>query len=315
MLPFLLKRLWHTAILLVLISIFVFGMMKLAPGDPVTLMLGNDYNPETAATLRTQLGLDRNVVVQYGLWLGRFVQGNWGQSFVSGASVVRMVLVEALPVTIVLSLASLAFALIIAIPSGIAAALRRNSWVDYAGMGLAIFFNSFPSFYLGIVLIWIFGVGLGWFPTLGYVSPLEDPWQAAVHMVLPAFTLGAWYAGLIARITRSSLVDVLGQTYIKVARAKGVPGDALVYKHALRNVLIPVVTVVGLQLGGMLRGAVMTETVFALPGLGRLVTVAVLNREYHVVQATVMVIAIMFILVNLLVDLLYTYLNPRAREA
>jgi peptide/nickel transport system permease protein len=134
-------------------------------------------------------------------------------------------------------------------------------------------------------------------------------------MVLPAFTLGAWYAGLIARITRSSLVDVLGQTYIKVARAKGVPGDALVYKHALRNVLIPVVTVVGLQLGGMLRGAVMTETVFALPGLGRLVTVAVLNREYHVVQATVMVIAIMFILVNLLVDLLYTYLNPRAREA
>ena len=315
MLPFLLKRLWHTAILLVLISIFVFGMMKLAPGDPVTLMLGNDYNPETAATLRTQLGLDRNVVVQYGLWLGRFVQGNWGQSFVSGASVVRMVLVEALPVTIVLSLASLAFALVIAIPSGIAAALRRNSWVDYAGMGLAIFFNSFPSFYLGIVLIWIFGVGLGWFPTLGYVSPLEDPWQAAVHMVLPAFTLGAWYAGLIARITRSSLVDVLGQTYIKVARAKGVPGDALVYKHALRNVLIPVVTVVGLQLGGMLRGAVMTETVFALPGLGRLVTVAVLNREYHVVQATVMVIAIMFILVNLLVDLLYTYLNPRAREA
>ena len=315
MLPFLLKRLWHTAILLVLISIFVFGMMKLAPGDPVTLMLGNDYNPETAATLRTQLGLDRNVVVQYGLWLGRFVQGNWGQSFVSGASVVRMVLVEALPVTIVLSLASLAFALVIAIPSGIAAALRRNSWVDYAGMGLDIFFNSFPSFYLGIVLIWIFGVGLGWFPTLGYVSPLEDPWKAAVHMVLPAFTLGAWYAGLIARITRSSLVDVLGQTYIKVARAKGVPGDALVYKHALRNVLIPVVTVVGLQLGGMLRGAVMTETVFALPGLGRLVTVAVLNREYHVVQATVMVIAIMFILVNLLVDLLYTYLNPRAREA
>jgi peptide/nickel transport system permease protein len=149
---------------------------------------------------------------------------------------------------------------------------------------------------------------------MGYHSPAEDLTKGIYHLILPSFTLGAWYAGLIARITRSSLVDVLNENYIKVAKAKGVQGRALVYKHAMRNVLIPVVTIVGLQLGGMLRGAVMTEVVFALPGIGRLVTIAVLNREYHLVQATVMVIAIMFILVNLSVDVLYRYLNPRVRE-
>lgn len=315
MLQYALRRFVHTVILLFLISIFVFAMMKLAPGDPVTLMLGADYNPESYAKLKMELGLDRSVVVQYGLWVWRFIQGNWGYSYSSGAKVSKMILQDALPVTLYLSFWSLVSALVIAIPSGIVAALKRNTWVDYAGMGLAIFFNSFPSFYLGIILIWVFGVTLGWFPTMGYVSPAESVGRSLTHMILPAFTLGAWYAGLIARITRSSLVDVLNQPYIKAARAKGVQGRALVYKHALRNVLIPVVTVVGLQLGGMLRGAVMTETVFALPGIGRLVTIAVLNREYHLVQATIMVIAVMFILINLLVDFLYRYLNPRVREA
>jgi peptide/nickel transport system permease protein len=313
MIQYVLNRLLHTVVLLVLISVFVFGLMKMAPGDPVMVMLGTDYNPESYVRLYHELGLDRSVVTQYGIWVWRFVQGNWGVSYISGAPVAKLVLHDALPVTLYLSFWSLVFALFIAIPSGIVAALRRNTWVDYAGMGLAIFFNSFPSFYLGIVLIWIFGVSLGWFPTMGYVPPTEDLWGSLTHMVLPAFTLGAWYAGLIARITRSSLVDVLNQPYIKVARAKGVAGRVIVYKHALRNVLIPVVTIVGLQLGGMLRGAVMTETVFALPGIGRLVTIAVLNREYQLVQATVMVIAIMFIFINLMVDMLYRYLNPRMR--
>jgi peptide/nickel transport system permease protein len=315
MVQYALNRLLHTIVLLFLISVFVFGLMKMAPGDPVMVMLGTDYNPESYARLYHELGLDRSVVTQYGIWVWRFLQGNWGISYISGAPVAKLVLHDALPVTLYLSFWSLVFALLIAIPSGVSAALRRNTWVDYAGMGLAIFFNSFPSFYLGIVLIWIFGVSLGWFPTMGYVSPTEDLSSSLMHMVLPAFTLGAWYAGLIARITRSSLVDVLNQPYIKVARAKGVAGRVVVYKHALRNVLIPVVTIVGLQLGGMLRGAVMTETVFALPGIGRLVTIAVLNREYQLVQATVMVIAIMFIFINLMVDILYRYLNPRMREA
>jgi len=308
------QRLVHTLILLWLISIFVFVLMKMAPGDPVMIMLGSDFNPESYATLRHELGLDRSVLMQYLIWVWRFVRGDWGYSYISGEYVSKMLLQDALPVTLYLSLGSLVFALIIAIPSGILAALKRNTWVDYAGMGLAIFFNSFPSFYLGIVLIWVFGVTLGWFPTMGYHSPAEDFTKGIYHLILPSFTLGAWYAGLIARITRSSLVDVLNENYIKVAKAKGVQGRALVYKHAMRNVLIPVVTIVGLQLGGMLRGAVMTEVVFALPGIGRLVTIAVLNREYHLVQATVMVIAIMFILVNLSVDVLYRYLNPRVRE-
>jgi peptide/nickel transport system permease protein len=315
MLQFALKRLLHTLILLVVISIFVFSIMKMAPGDPVTVMLGSDYNPESYARLRTELGLDRSVFIQYGLWVSRFVTGDWGYSYISGAKVSKLILKDALPVTLFLSLWSLVFALALALPAGILAALKRNTWIDYSGMGLAIFFNSFPSFYLGIVLIWVFGVSLGWFPTMGYVSPWSDLTSSVTHMILPAFTLGAWYAGLIARITRSSLVDILNQSYIKVARAKGVDGRVIVYKHALRNVLIPVVTVVGLQLGGMLRGAVMTETVFALPGIGRLVTIAVLNREYQLVQATVMVIAIMFIVINLGVDLLYRFLNPRMRKA
>lgn len=315
MLQYALNRLLHTVVLLILISIFVFALMKMAPGDPVMVMLGTDYNPESYTKMYHELGLDRSVVTQYGIWVWRFVQGNWGTSYISGASVAKLVLHDALPVTLYLSFWSLVFALLIAIPSGIVAALRRNTWVDYIGMGLAIFFNSFPSFYLGIVLIWIFGVSLRWFPTMGYVPPTEDLMGSLTHMVLPAFTLGAWYAGLIARITRSSLVDVLNQPYIKVARAKGVASRVVVYKHALRNVLIPVVTIVGLQLGGMLRGAVMTETVFALPGIGRLVTIAVLNREYQLVQATVMVIAIMFIFINLMVDMLYRFLNPRMREA
>lgn len=315
MLQFIFKRLLHTVILLFIISVFVFFIMKLAPGDPVTIMLGADYNPASYARLRHELGLDQSVFVQYWLWVSRFVRGDWGYSYISGAKVAKLVLHDALPVTLLLSLWSLVFALALALPAGIFAALKRNTWVDYAGMGLAIFFNSFPSFYLGIVLIWIFGVSLGWFPTMGYVSPWKDPWASVTHMILPAFTLGAWYAGLIARITRSSLVDILNQPYIKVAKAKGVEGRAVVYKHAMRNVLIPVVTIVGLQLGGMLRGAVMTETVFALPGIGRLVTIAVLNREYQLVQATVMVIAIMFIFINLGVDLLYRFLNPRMRRA
>lgn len=309
-----LRRFYHTLILLFIISVFVFFMMKLAPGDPVHLLLGAEFDQASYEKLHHELGLDRNVVVQYGIWIFRFIQGDWGYSYISGEYVNKMVLRDALPVTLLLSLGSMLFALVIALPAGILAALRRNTWVDYSGMGLAIFFNSFPSFYLGIVLIWIFGVLLGWFPTMGYYSPLEDFWKGLYHLILPSFTLGAWYAGLIARITRSSLVDVMNENYIKVAKAKGVQGRALVYKHAMRNVMIPVVTIVGLQLGGMLRGAVMTETVFALPGIGRLVTIAVLNREYHLVQATVMVIAVMFILVNLLVDVLYRYLNPKVRE-
>jgi len=221
---------------------------------------------------------------------------------------------QALPVTLTLAALSLLIALVVGIPTGVLAALYRNSWIDVLATTLAIGGNAFPSFYLGIILIWLFGVDLGWFPVLGFVAPWEDFWQGLWHLVLPAITLGAWYVGLIARITRSSLLEVLGQPYILAAKARGEPGWRVVWVHGMRNVLMPLVTVIGLQLGGMLRGAVMTEVVFALPGLGMMVTTAVLNREYIVVQAGIMLTGLLFVAVNLAVDQTYQFLDPRLRR-
>jgi peptide/nickel transport system permease protein len=217
-------------------------------------------------------------------------------------------------VTLTLAALSLLIALVIGIPTGVLAALYRNSWVDVLATTLAIGGNAFPSFYLGILLIWLFGVDLGWFPVLGFVAPWEDFWLGLWHLTLPAVTLGAWYVGLIARITRSSLLEVLGQPYILAAKARGEPGWRVVWVHGMRNVLMPLVTVIGLQLGGMLRGAVMTEVVFALPGLGMMVTTAVLNREYIVVQAGIMLTGLLFVAVNLAVDQTYQFLDPRIRR-
>jgi len=221
---------------------------------------------------------------------------------------------QALPVTLTLAVFSLLIALVVGIPAGVMPALYRNSWLDVVATSLAIGGNAFPSFYLGIILIWVFGVDLGWFPTMGFVAPWEDLWTGLWHLALPAITLGAWYVGLIARITRSSLLEVLGQPYIMAAKARGEPAWRVVWVHGMRNVLMPLITVIGLQLGGMLRGAVMTEVVFSLPGLGMMITTAVLNREYIVVQAGIMLTGLLFVVVNLAVDQTYLLLDPRLRR-
>lgn len=307
-------RLAQTLLVLLFVSAASFAFLKLAPGDPVSIMLGADYSQASYDQLTRELGLDQPVVFQYGNWLADFVRGDWGTSYITSQDIFELAVLQALPVTLTLAALSLLIALVIGIPTGVLAALYRNSWADVLATTLAIGGNAFPSFYLGILLIWLFGVDLGWFPVLGFVAPWEDFWQGLWHLTLPAVTLGAWYIGLIARITRSSLLEVLGQPYILAARARGEPGWRVVWVHGMRNVLMPLVTVIGLQLGGMLRGAVMTEVVFALPGLGMMVTTAVLNREYIVVQAGIMLTGLLFVAVNLAVDQTYQFLDPRLRR-
>jgi peptide/nickel transport system permease protein len=306
------KRVLYALVVLVIVAVITFTLMRLIPGDPVLVMLGGEYSPTVYAQLKHDLGFDQSVVLQFFIWAKNTLQGDLGFSYIAHEKVTK-ILSDTLPVTIQLSFCSLIVAIVIAIPAGIMSALGRNSWMDYLGMSFAIFGQSLPSFWLGILLIWIFGVKLGLFPTMGYISLFQDFWGGLYHMVMPSVTLGSFYAGMIARITRSSLIDVLDQDYIKMARAKGVRSRVVVYKHAMRNVLIPITTITGLQLGMLLAGAVMTETVFQLPGMGRLVATSILNREYQVVQACILIIAVMFIVINLVVDLLYTFLNPKMR--
>lgn len=307
-------KLAQTLLVLLIVSAASFAFLKLAPGDPVSIMLGSDYSQASYDKLTHELGLDQPIVLQYGRWLADFVRGDWGTSYITNQDIFELAVLQALPVTLTLAALSLLIALVVGIPTGVLAALYRNSWIDVLATTLAIGGNAFPSFYLGIILIWLFGVDLGWFPVLGFVAPWEDFWQGLWHLVLPAITLGAWYVGLIARITRSSLLEVLGQPYILAAKARGEPGWRVVWVHGMRNVLMPLVTVIGLQLGGMLRGAVMTEVVFALPGLGMMVTTAVLNREYIVVQAGIMLTGLLFVAVNLAVDQTYQFFDPRLRR-
>jgi peptide/nickel transport system permease protein len=254
------------------------------------------------------------IYVQYMNWLSRFVAGDWGTSYVTRDDIFKQAVLQALPVTISLAAMSLLLALLIGIPAGVLAALRRGSWVDMAVSGFSVIGSAFPSFYLAIVLIWVFGVSLNWFPTMGFVRPWEDLLSGLHHLALPTVTLASYYAGLIAITTRSSLIDVMNQPFIKAVRARGEPMSRVVGIHAMRNVLMPLVTVIGLQLGGLLRGAVMTEVVFAIPGLGMMITTAVLSREYGVVQAGIMLTALFFVMVNLLVDQLYHFLDPRLRR-
>jgi peptide/nickel transport system permease protein len=277
-------------------------------------MLGDDFTQEAYERLKSKLGLDRSVVVQYLYWMGRVLSGDLGDSYLNHERVSRLVLDAFVP-TLVLVVASLIVGVLIAVPSGIISAMRKDSAWDWGSMGFAIFVYSMPSFWKGIILIWIFSVYLGWFPTMGYVAPWTDFWQGLWRLVLPAITLGTFFSGLVARIIRSSLLEVLDQDYVKAARARGVRQAALVYKHAMANALIPVVTVIGLQFGTLLGGAVLTETVFAIPGMGRLSVAAILNRDYAVVQGAILLGVFAVVLVNLLVDIAYAFLNPRIRVA
>ncbi len=308
------QKIFQTLLVLWIVSVATFWFLKLAPGDPVTLLLGAEYSPEAHARLTKDLGLDQPLVVQYLKWMGNFVQGDWGRSYITRADIFQLAVLQALPITLWLSALALIFALALGVPAGMIAALKRGGPVDWCVSSLSVLGSAFPSFYLGIILIWVFGVGLGWFPTMGFVRPWEDFAGGLHHLALPAMTLGLYYAGLISITTRASLIEVMNQPFISAVRARGEPMYRVVCVHAMRNVLMPLVTVIGLQLGGLLRGAVMTEVVFAVPGLGMMITTAVLSREYAVVQAGIILTALFFIIVNLLVDQAYQFLDPRLRK-
>lgn len=308
-----LTKVLQTLMVLLIVSVATFTLLKLAPGDPVRMMLGSEQSPDVYASMMKQLGLDRPLPEQYFRWLTRFVTGDWGVSYVAKAPIFQYAFIEALPVTLTLAGSALALSLIVGIPLGAISATRRGTaWDTLTGM-FTLLGTSFPSFYLGILLIWLFGVQLGLFPTMGFVAPWKDFWSGVMHMTLPAITLSIYFLALIVRMTRANLVEVLEQPYIAAARARGEPNWRVIWVHGVRNIAMPLVTIVGLQLGALLQGAVLTETVFSLPGLGQMITNAVLNREYGIVQAGVMITACLFVTTNLLVDLAYPFLDPRLR--
>lgn len=312
MFAYLIRRLGTMVPVLVVVSLIVFSIIHLTPGDPVSIMLREEADPAAAAALRKALGLDRPLPIQYLTWVGRAARGELGRSIRTNQPVAEAIL-ERLPVTLSLAGASTLLALAVALPAGILSATRRNSVADVAGTVAALSGISMPNFWLATLLIFLFSVRLGWLPPLGYVSPAKDLWAGLRSLILPAITLGTAMAAVVMRMTRSSLLEVLQLDFIRTARAKGLGGSGVLLRHALCNALIPVVTVVGLQAGALLGGAIITETIFALPGVGRLLVDAIFQRDFPIVQGVVLLLAVNFLLVNLVVDIAYAYLDPRIR--
>ena len=294
------------------VTLAVFLMMRFIPGDPVSLLLGDFHTPEAAAAIRRQYGLDRPLHMQYGLWLGQLCSGNWGYSIIAKRPIFSD-LVGRLPVTLELLVLAMGFALLIAIPAGIIAALRPYSWHDYSAMTTAMIGVSIPEFFLGVLLILVFALAWDVLPAVGYVPMTRSLSENLRHMVLPAVTLGLGRAALLTRLIRASMMEVIRLDYVTTARAKGVRERVVILKHALKNALIPTVTVLGLQIGFLLGGAILVETVFSVPGVGLFGITAISLRDYPQVQAFVLFVAFAFVLMNLLVDLLYGFLDPRIK--
>ena len=307
-----LRRLGATVPVLLLVTAGVFALLHLTPGDPIDAMMAESVDAVAKAHLRRELGLDRPLYVQYAVWMGRLVRGDLGRSIRNGEPVIENVGRRIRP-SLQLAGMAMTISLLIAFPVGIVSAIRRNTAVDRVGTSFALFGICMPNFLLALLLIFLFGVTLRWLPISGYTDPLEDFVAGLRSLVLPAVTLGLALAAVITRTLRSSLLEALSEDYVRTARAKGLPESSVIRRHVLKNALIPVVTVLGLQLGTLVGGAVITEYVFALPGVGRLVVDAVFARDYPMVQGVVLLIAVGFILSNLLVDLLYGWIDPRIR--
>jgi len=294
------------------ITLVVFATMKLIPGDPIIALLQDNYTEELAAELKAKLGLDRPLPIQYGIWLRDLFSGNWGTSIISKEPVLDEIL-RRLPITIELLALALFFALVIAIPIGIISAKKRNTMIDYSAMSFAMLGISLPEFFLGTLFLLFFSLGLQWLPATGYVPFFEDPADNLRHLVLPALTLGMTRAALIARLVRNSMLEVISQDYIDTARAKGLSEFIVINKHALKNALIPTVTVVGLQIGYLIGGAIIVESLFAIPGIGSFGIYGIVRRVYPMVQVFTVVAASGFIISNPVVDIVYTFFDPGIR--
>src|SRR5256885_4751339 len=321
---YVLRRLLGIVPTVLMITFVVFVMMRSVPGDPVVALLGDAYDEQDAIKVRASYGLDQPILVQYAIWLGKLARGDWGVSYMTGRPVLKDVLVR-LPVTLELIVLSMAVALAIAVPAAIIGALRQNTWADYTATTIAMIGVSIPEFFIGVLLLPVFSIGLGgllpssvWTYLPGTCPAMEcgaTLWGTAQHVLLPALALGVGRAALLTRLLRASMLEVIRTEYVTTARAKGLGERPIVLKHALKNALIPTVTVMGLQVGFLIGGAIVVETLFAMPGLGTFGIDAIIARDYQQVQGFALVTALTFVFINLIVDLTYTYLDPRIRYA
>ena len=297
---------------LLLVTVLIFGLQQLLPGDPAMVLAGEDQDPSVVAYLRHKMRLDQPLPVQYFHWLGGVVQGDLGESLRIQKPVTELIL-EKLPVTIQLAVMAMVIALSIGVTAGIVAAVKKDTAWDYAANVVALWGLSTPNFWLGIMFILFFSVQLGWLPASGYVSPFEDLKANLAAMIMPAFVLGNAIAAVLMRHTRSAMLQVFNSDYVRTARAKGLHEGTVILKHALRNAMIPIITLGALEFGTLLSGAVLTEQVFSIPGFGKLIVDAVFNRDYAVVQGVVLFTATAYITLNLLADIAYFLVNPRMR--
>ena len=312
MFEFLVRRAFISAVTLLLISLIVFAGVRMIPGDPARVLAGTDADAAGLEEIREKYGLNAPLPLQYVRWLGLAVRGDLGESIRTRQSVAGTVATK-LPITVELACLSLLVAIGIAIPAGVIAAVRRNTPWDVLASSLSLCGVSVPNFWLGIMLILLVSVRLGWLPASGFVPLTEDPVANLKRMLMPALVLGTGLAAVLMRQTRNAMIEVLSADYVRTARAKGLAQAAVVVRHALRNGLIPVVTILGLQMGALMGGAVVTEQIFVLPGFGRLIVESVFTRDYPLVQGVVLITASSYVLINLLVDVSYTVLNPRIR--
>jgi len=318
LLRYIVQRVWQLIPVLILVSIAVFLIVRIIPGDPVLVMMGVDPEERTRISetqyqaMQQQLGLDRPIYVQYFNWVTRIIQGDMGSSLRSRRPIFEVIF-ERYPATIYLAVIALLTGLIIAIPAGVIAAIRQNSSADYAAMGFALWGIAMPNFWLALMLIVLFSLQLGWLPSIGYANPLEAPWRFLQHACLPAIVMGTDLAAPLTRYIRAEMLEQLKQDYVRTACAKGLPSRMVLVRHALKNSLIAAVTVVGLQTARLLGGSTIVETVFSWPGIGRLLIEGIYSRDYPVVQGSVLLIAVTYVFINLFVDIAYKWLDPRIK--
>lgn len=309
---YLVRRIIALIPVMLVVATFAFLLVHLVPGDPASMILGDMATVEDVERLREEMHLNAPLIVQYITWLGRVVRGNWGNSLYSQQPVLAMLAERAQP-TLILSVASLFVAVLLGIPTGILAAVRRGTKIDAAILSVAMFGAAIPGFWLGLVMIMYIGVSLGWLPTSGYQPLSTGFFNTMQYFVLPAIALGFPHSALIIRVVRSTMLDVLNTDFVRTARAKGLSKFMVIGKHALRNSLIPILTVIGMSFATMVAGTVVTETVFSIPGMGRLVVTSVMRRDYPVLQGSILIVAAIYVIVNLVIDLLYVWVDPRVK--
>ena len=312
MLDFIARRLVSIIPVLVVVALFVFFMLRLTPGDPAAVIAGDNATSDQIADIREKLGLNLPIWQQFGIWLGNMLQGNFGESFFFKKTVSELI-AQRLEPTLALSICTLILAVTTAVPLGVIAAYRQGSLLDRVVMGFSVLGFSMPSFVIGYCLIYVFAIELGWLPVQGYTRIAVDFWAFAERMVLPSVTLGIIYVALIARITRASILEVLNEDYIRTARAKGLSNRVVLMRHALRNAAVPILTVIGVGIALLIGGAIVTESVFGLPGLGRLTVEAVLSRDFPTIQTVILLFSVVYVVINLLIYISYTLFDPRIR--